>query len=133
MARDHALPHQLAHHNARGVPVTAVITQAVLASLFVVVGDPDKLIRFVGFTLAYSANLAVIAVFVLRAKGMTSAYKTFGYPVTPIVFCAMSTGIVFAQVKDRPGEALAVVGVLAVGALIYWFTLGRKPPVDEDA
>jgi APA family basic amino acid/polyamine antiporter len=133
MARDHALPHQLAHHNARGVPVTAVITQAVLASLFVVVGDPDKLIRFVGFTLAYSANLAVIAVFVLRAKGMTSAYKTFGYPVTPIVFCAMSTWIVFAQVKDRPGEALAVVGVLAVGALIYWFTLGRKPPVDEDA
>ncbi|MDQ3339946.1 MAG: APC family permease [Myxococcota bacterium] len=131
MARDHALPHQLAHHNARGVPVFAVITQGVLGCLFVLVGDPDKLIRFVGFTLALFTGLAVGAVFILRARGMTSEYKTTGYPVTPLLFIALSAWIVYAQIKDRPVEAIAVGVVLALGALVYWITVGRKPPVEE--
>jgi APA family basic amino acid/polyamine antiporter len=131
MARDHALPHQLAHHNKRGVPVTAVITQGVLACLFVVVGDPDKLIRFIGFTLAIFAGLAVGAVFILRARGVKSQYQTTGYPVTPIVFIALSVWIAYAQIKDRPGEAFAVALVLGAGALAYWFTQGRKPPVED--
>jgi len=133
MARDHALPHQLAFHNKRGVPVLAVITQGVLGCLFVLVGDPDKLIRFVGFTLAVFAALAVAAVFILRARGMTSAYKTTGYPVTPLVFIALSVWIAYAQIKDRPLEAAAVGLVLAAGAGVYWFTTGRKPPVEEPA
>jgi APA family basic amino acid/polyamine antiporter len=131
MARDHALPHQLAHHNTRGVPVFAVITQGVLGCLFVLVGDPDKLIRFVGFTLAIFAGLAVGAVFILRARGKTSEYKTTGYPVTPLVFIALSVWIAYAQIKDRPFEALAVGVVLGIGALVYWITMGRKPPVED--
>ncbi|MDQ3298923.1 MAG: amino acid permease [Myxococcota bacterium] len=133
MARDHALPRQLAHHNKRGVPVTAVITQGVLGCLFVLVGDPEKLIRFVGFTLAVFAGLAVAAVFILRARGFTSAYRTTGYPITPLLFIALSVWIAYAQIKDRPVEAAAVGIVLGVGALVYWFTIGRKPPVDPDA
>ena len=131
MARDHALPRQLAHHNKRGVPVFAVITQGVLGCLFVLVGDPDKLIRFVGFTLAVFAGLAVAAVFILRARGHTAAYRTTGYPVTPLLFIALSVWIAYAQIKDRPIEALAVALVLGLGALVYWFTIGRKPPIEE--
>jgi APA family basic amino acid/polyamine antiporter len=103
----------------------------VLGCVFVLVGDPDKLIRFVGFTLAVFAGLAVGAVFILRARGRTSQYKTTGYPVTPLVFIALSVWIAYAQIKDRPFEALAVGVVLAVGALVYWLTMGRKPPVEE--
>ena len=131
MARDHALPKQLAAHNKRGVPVTAVLTQGSLACLFVLVGDADKLIRFIGFTLAIFAGLAVASVFILRSRGLTSTYRTAGYPITPIVFIAMSTWIVYAQCKDRPFEALAVLFVLLGGAAVYWFTMGRKPPVEE--
>jgi basic amino acid/polyamine antiporter, APA family len=132
MARDHALPHQLATHNRRGVPVFAVITQGVLGCLFVLVGDADKLIRFVGFTLAIFAGLAVGAVFILRARGRTSEYRTTGYPVTPLVFIAMSLWIVYVQCKDRPLEAIAVALVLGLGALVYWITQGRKVSVIEE-
>ena len=90
MATDRALPHQLAQHNQRGVPVIAVIAQGVIASVFVLVGDLGSLIRFVGFTLAIFAALTVGAVFVLRARGHRAAYRTFGYPVTPIAFIALS-------------------------------------------
>jgi APA family basic amino acid/polyamine antiporter len=131
MARDHALPKQLAYHNKRGVPVIAVITQGVLGCVFVLVGDPDKLIRFVGFTLAIFAALAVGAVFILRARGLTSKYRTTGYPVTPLLFIALSVWIAYAQIKERWAEAVAVGLVLAAGALVYWFTIGRKPPIED--
>src|SRR5262245_2308541 len=52
MAANRALPAQLNWHSKRGVPTVAVVTQGILATLFVLVGDLGSLIRFVGFTLA---------------------------------------------------------------------------------
>ncbi len=132
MAADRALPKALAKHNARGVPVTAVVTQAVLASVFVVFGDPDLLIRFVGFTLAIFAALAVIAVYILRARGLSGAYKTFGYPVTPVIFIAASVWIAIAQVKDRPMESLIIGVVLGVGGVVYYVTTRGKVPLQTE-
>jgi APA family basic amino acid/polyamine antiporter len=129
MAADRALPKALAKHNDKGVPVNAVVTQAVLACLFVMVGDPDILIRFVGFTLAIFAALAVIAVYVLRAQGKTGAYKTFGYPVTPVVFILASVWIAIAQVKERPFESLVIGLVLGAGGVVYYLTTRGKQPL----
>ncbi|MBL9013815.1 MAG: amino acid permease [Myxococcales bacterium] len=132
MAVDRALPHQLAHHNRRGVPLTAVITQGVLASLFCVIGDPDVLIRFVGFTLAIFAALTVSAVFVMRRRGLQSAYRTWGYPVTPILFIAMSAWIAVSQVRAQPKESAIIAAVLLAGALFYvLFVRGKAPVADE--
>ncbi len=132
MAADRALPPVLAKHNARGVPVTAVVTQAVLASVFVMVGDPDTLIRFVGFTLAIFAALAVIAVFVLRTQGKAGAYRTWGYPVTPVIFVLSSVWIAFAQIKAQPFEAAIIGGILGVGGVVYWLSTRNKPPLPNE-
>jgi APA family basic amino acid/polyamine antiporter len=132
MAVDRALPHQLAHHNRRGVPLTAVVTQGVLASMFCVIGDPDVLIRFVGFTLAIFAALTVSAVFVMRRRGMRSAYRTWGYPVTPILFIAMSVWIAVSQIKAQPKESAIIAVVLLTGAAFYiLFVRGKAPVADE--
>jgi basic amino acid/polyamine antiporter, APA family len=112
--------------------VIAVITQGVLASIFVMVGDPDQLIRFVGFTLAIFAGLAVIAVFVLRARGLRGAYRTFGYPVTPIIFVASSAWIAVAQIRERPVESAVIGGVLGLGGLVYWLTTRGKQPLPNE-
>jgi APA family basic amino acid/polyamine antiporter len=134
MAADRALPRQLAYHSRRGVPTVAVITQGVLGVLFVLVGDLGQLIRFVGFTLAIFAALTVTALFVLRGRGHRAPYRTFGYPVTPILFIALSGWIAYAQIQEHLKESLVVVGVLAVGGLLYWL-LGRSgaPPSSAGA
>ena len=132
MAADRALPRKLAKHNARGVPVFAVLTQGVLGCLFVMVGDLGQLIRFVGFTLTIFATLAVVAVFVLRAKGYKSTYKTFGYPITPIVFITASLVIVYEQTKNNPMESIITVVVLGIGALIYLFAVHGKGPLPNE-
>jgi APA family basic amino acid/polyamine antiporter len=132
MAANRALPKRLADHDAHGVPVTAVVTQGVLACVFVYVGDADVLIRFVGFTLAIFAGLTVAAVFVLRARGLRGAYQTFGYPITPIIFIVTSAWIAFAQIRANPFESAMVAVVLAIGAVVYFFASHGKPPIPNE-
>jgi APA family basic amino acid/polyamine antiporter len=119
MARDRALPRPLARYSRRGVPTVAVVTQGALGCLFAMVGDPDVLIRFVGFTLAIFAALTVGALFVLRARGLRAPYKTIGYPVTPIAFIALSAWIAYAQIAQHPRESIIVGIVLGIGGLLY--------------
>lgn len=133
MATDRALPRQLARHNVRGVPVVAVVTQGVIASLFVLVGDLGSLIRFVGFSLAIFAALTVGAVFILRARGLRAAYRTWGYPLTPIAFIALSAWIAYSQIRSQPKESAIVGGVLVVGALLYLVMSRGKPPVADES
>lgn len=119
MAADRSLPRPLGYHSKRGVPIVAVITQGVLGALFVLVGDLGELMRFVGFTLSIFAALTVGALFVLRGRGHRAAYRTFGYPVTPVLFIAMSGWIAYTQLKEHFHESLVVLGVLAFGGLLY--------------
>jgi APA family basic amino acid/polyamine antiporter len=132
MAANRALPKRLAYHNKRGVPTVAVLTQGVLACVFVYIGDPDVLIRFVGFTLAIFAGLTVTAVFVLRARGVRGAYRTFGYPVTPVIFVITSAWIAFAQIRANPFECAMVAVVLAIGGVVYLVTASGKPPIPNE-
>ncbi len=124
MAADRALPSQLGWYSERGVPTVAVITQGVLGIAFVMIGDLGALIRFVGFTLAVFAALTVGALFVMRRRGVQGSYRTFGYPVTPLAFIALSAWIAYAQIKDHPKESALVGLVLVVGALVYVFGWG---------
>ncbi len=133
MATDRALPRALAHHNKRGVPLAAVITQGVLATLFCVIGDPDTLIRFVGFTLSIFAALTVSAVFVMRLRGHKAAYRTFGYPVTPLAFIALSVWIASSQIYNRPRESFAIAVVLALGGLFYVLMVRGKEPLPDES
>jgi APA family basic amino acid/polyamine antiporter len=133
MAADRALFPQLAWHSKRGVPVRAVIAQGVLGTLFVLFGDLGELMRFAGFTLALFTALAVGALFILRMRGLRGAYRTWGYPVTPLVYIATSAWIAYSQIKQNPKESLAVAGVLLVGGLLYVLVLkptkpGASPP-----
>lgn len=128
MAENRALPRRLAFHNRRGVPVIAVVTQGVLGCLFVLVGDLGALMRFVSFTLAIFAALAVAAVFVLRARGLRGAYRTFGYPATPLAFIAASVWIAYAQIDQNPEESAIVGIVLLIGGALYFLTMRGAPP-----
>jgi len=114
------------------VPIAAVAAQGAVATLFVVVGEIGNLMRFVGFTLAIFAALAVGALFILRARGLRGPYRTFGYPVTPIIFIAVSCWIAYSQIKANPLES-AIVGLgLVVGAVLYVF-VGKPPPKVPEA
>jgi APA family basic amino acid/polyamine antiporter len=119
MAADGALPEPLSRYSRRGVPTVAVVAQGALGIAFVLVGDLGQLIRFVGFMLTIFAALTVGAVFVLRRRGHRAPYRTFGYPVTPILFIVVSGWIAYAQLDEHFAESMVVLAVLAVGSVLY--------------
>ncbi len=132
MANDKALPKQLAIHNKRGVPVFAVAAQGVLGVAFVLFSELGQLMRSVGFTLAIFAALTCSALFVLRRRGLRGAYRTPGYPITPLVFIAVSVWIAYAQIDQNPMESLKAGAVLVVGALVYVFAIKPEKPAPPE-
>jgi APA family basic amino acid/polyamine antiporter len=132
MATDRALPGFMSRHNKRGVPVRAVIVQGVLASFAVLVGEIDLLIRFAGFSLTIFAALTVGSLFVLRRRGHRATYRTWGFPLTPLVFIAGAAWIAVAQVKDNFRESMFALAIPAIGLLAYLvFSRGKDRLPDE--
>jgi APA family basic amino acid/polyamine antiporter len=134
MAADHALPRPLAHYTRRGVPAVAIVVQCVLAMLFAIFSNPDHLVKLVGFTLAMFAALTVGAVFVFRARGMKSPFRTPLYPLTPLLFLALSAWTVYFGAAAEPRLTAEIAAVLVVGTAIYLVTARGKPrtPIEAD-
>jgi APA family basic amino acid/polyamine antiporter len=134
MAADHALPHPLSRYSKRGVPSIAVVVQCVLALGFAILSDPDHLVRLVGFTLAIFATLTVGSVFVFRARGKVSPFRTPGYPVTPLLFIALSAWTVYFGMSAEPKLSAVILAVLIAGAGVYVVTSRGKArtPIEAD-
>jgi APA family basic amino acid/polyamine antiporter len=129
MAEDGALPPVLGRRNKRGAPMFSVVLQGAIAIAFVVIGQLGELIRYVTFCITIFAALTVAAVFVLRVREPDAArpYRTFGYPLTPTIFIAVSIWIAYAQIRANPLESLGVLATLVSGALVYFKLLPRGP------
>ncbi len=66
--------------------------------------------------------LTVLGVFIIRyrkLKGPEGSYRTFGYPVTPIIFLALSGWSLWFIAHDKPTESLYGLATLGVGALVW--------------
>ncbi len=129
MAEDRALPAMLATRSKRGVPFIAVGVQAVLGIGFVLLGNAEELIRYVGFWLAIFAALTVASLFVMRRRGVASGYRTLGYPVTPLLFIALSVWIAWAQIKqgvERNPKELVFALVTVIGGAVAYGVMRRS-------
>lgn len=53
---------------------------------------------------------------------LAGAYRTFGYPVTPLLFVAGNLWIVFHMIRSRPLNSLFGFVTIALRLLVYlWF------------
>jgi APA family basic amino acid/polyamine antiporter len=135
MAADRALPGVLSIRSRRGVPVVAVLAQGAIAVAFVVVGNQriDALVQYIGFSLTLFTMLAVGSLFIFRARerrggraaGAAPAYRTVGYPVTPLLFIGVSLWATYSQFRAHWQEGMLVVATLVVGGIAYAATVGR--------
>jgi APA family basic amino acid/polyamine antiporter len=131
MAKDGFLFAPLARTNAKHVPAMALVAQGIWASFLVlprtvtyvdgnaVFGNVyTQLLEYIVSVDLISAALSVTAVLVLRRTmpDTPRPYRTFGYPVTPIVFLTLSffvtlTLLFLAPTTAGIGYLLALTGV----------------------
>jgi APA family basic amino acid/polyamine antiporter len=117
----------LAPLNAHRVPQRAVLLQLAIVLTLILTSTFEQVITYLGFTLAMSTFLAVLGVFVHRARDPDAArpYRTWAYPVTPLVFLSITGWMLVYLLRHRPFESLAGVATLALGLGVYFVTARR--------
>jgi len=114
----------LARQNARGIPVVAVLAQFVIVNILLLTSTFNTVVNYVQFSLTLCSTLAVIGVFVLRWRqpDLSRPYRTWGYPVTPLVFIAISGWMIWHMLEDSStrGPSLWGFATILFGLVIYF-------------
>ncbi len=131
MARDGLFFRKVAEiHPRYHTPAFAILVQTGWAVFLILFwGTFENLISYVVFTDFMFFALAATGVFILRRKRPEAErpYRTLGYPVTPLIFIVISVWFVANTLVNRPGEAWAGLGFLALGVpvFLYWRKKGK--------
>jgi basic amino acid/polyamine antiporter, APA family len=130
VARDHRFLSAFSRLHARtGTPVLATAAMCCWAIILILIGDwmraerplSEVLTNYCMFGGSIFYFSAVLAVFVLRARRPNAPrpYRTWGYPVVPIVFLAFYSFFLNNLYWSRPFESRVGLGFIAAGMLVY--------------
>lgn len=124
MARDRLFFKSLAHVSPRThVPVRSLIVQSIWASVLALSGSYDTLTDYAIFALTLFYALVAGSVFIFRRR-MPNAdrpYRTWGYPVVPILFLIVSTWLIATTIWNTPKQSGIGLGLIVLGLPVYWY------------
>ena len=127
MARDGLFFRRAAQVHPRfKTPGFAILIQAIWASVLTMSGTVGPLMMFVMVAGISFWAITAVALLVLRRRhpDMPRPYKTWGYPVVPIVFILASVGILANTLMGRPIESFTAIGLTLLGIPVYYVWLG---------
>lgn len=114
----------LARTNSSGLPAAAIFVQSSLTILFILSSSFESVLVFAGFTLALNSFATVLGIFVLRYQqpDLPRPYKTFMYPVPPLIYLALTGWTLYFVLMNRPAESLFGLGIIAAGLIFYFLS-----------
>jgi APA family basic amino acid/polyamine antiporter len=120
-------------HPRFATPVVALVTQGLISSVLALTGRYDQLFTYVVFAQFTFYALGCGAVMRLRRKAPQVArpYRTWGYPVTPIVFIAFALWLVANTIVELPRESAVGAGIILLGlpGYLYWRRSASRPVI----
>jgi APA family basic amino acid/polyamine antiporter len=124
IGEDFSVFQWLAKTNEDKIPSRAIIFQSVLALFFVITASFESILIFAGFALALNNFFAVAGVFVsrLRQPEIERPYKTWLYPLPPIIFLSITIWTLVFLLIERPMESLSSLGIISLGVLFYFLS-----------
>jgi basic amino acid/polyamine antiporter, APA family len=133
MGEDIPLFKLLAKRNSNGVPIYAMLLQLAIVVFLTISSQFEVVITYLGFTLTLSSSITVFGVFVhrMRFPDMERPYRTWGYPIVPLIFLAISAWMLVFIFRDKPAESLAGLGTILLGIPIYFWGLQKAPAPDS--
>ena len=120
MAKENKLWQPFAKKNKHGIPVAAVWLHVFISILLTLSGSFEKVLLYAGFVLQLMASLTVAtSLFIKRQNKET--FKSPFKPVLQIIFLLFNIWVSIFTLIDRPVESLIGIGILLIGAVIYFF------------
>jgi APA family basic amino acid/polyamine antiporter len=131
MARDGVFFRRAAAiHTRYRTPASAILAQAAWSSLLVLSAKADALVNYTGFAIVLFSGVAVLALFVLRAREPHAErpFRAWGYPVAPAIYAIASAAILLNALYRNPGPTGAGVAIILAGLPLYLLFRSRQPP-----
>ena len=118
----------LSRKNADGIPSTAIFVQSFLAVVFILTSSFESILIFAGFTLALNSFATVLGVFVLRWRqpDLPRPYRTFAYPLTPLVYLALTAWTLIFVLLNKPQEGLFGLAIIGAGLVFYFVSAAKN-------
>jgi basic amino acid/polyamine antiporter, APA family len=116
-------------------PGFAILAQSAWAIVLLVSGSYETLLDYAMFALWLSYGLMVAGVIILRRKqpDLPRPYRMWGYPVTPVLFLAITGWFLINMLLTRPVPSLAGLLLIATGIPVYlvWTRRGAENPATD--
>jgi basic amino acid/polyamine antiporter, APA family len=124
MAEDLPKLRLLGKTSLKGTPYSATILQVVIVTILVTTGTFQAVLLYTQFSLLLSSFLTVLGLIVLRIREpqLARPYKVWAYPLTPIVFLAITLHMMAYVIHDKPTESLLGLITVIAGLIIYFFS-----------
>jgi len=122
MARDHVFFSSVGALNRHRSPALALLVQGAWASVLCLSGTYGQLLDFLIFSVLLFYILTIGGIFVLRRTrpGMSRPYKTWGYPVLPVVYIVMALFIEIQLLRYKPQYTWPGLILVLLGMPVYW-------------
>jgi len=130
-AKDLLFPAAFAQVQPRfRTPHVAISAQALISSVFALTGVYETLYTKAIYSEWIFYGLVTAGILVLRRRRpcLSRPYRTWGYPVVPLVFVALAALLLLDTLRERPADALWCLALVATGIPAYriWNAISSK-------
>lgn len=131
LAKDGLAPRALSHVSPHThVPIRALLFQGSLACLTVLTFSAayDTITDYAIFALTLFYVLVTGAVFIFRRRlpDAPRTYRTWGYPVVPIIFMLVSGWLIVQTIHDSPRKSAIGLFLILLGLPVYYLLDRRR-------
>lgn len=104
-------------------PNVSLLVQMLVALSLTLTGSYVQLLTYVVFVSFLFYAMSALGVLVLRRRepDLPRPYRTWGYPVTPVVFILFALYLVIDTIVQTPRESLVGAGIVLLGLPAYWY------------
>jgi len=134
MARDRLCFQGLAKvSSTTHVPIRSLIVLAIWSGALTLSGSYDTLTDSAIFalTLFYAFVAGAVFIFRRRMPDAPRPYRTWRYPVVPIVFLVVTAFLIGRTIWDSPKQSAIGLGLIALGFPVYLFFRQQKSKAKE--
>ena len=120
-------------HPLYNTPYLSIISQSAIAALLVLVGTFNALLGYVVFVMLLTSVATGASLFVLRYRNpsLPRPFRTWGYPIVPLLFTGAYAAIAARIAASEPYASFLGIGIALSGLPFYfrWNSRSKKPSV----